>query len=397
MNIANLGKSLIAVAIFLFALATAIYFGNRYSQRGQIDKDSVFCLACLETQYYKTKTWKWESEPDYKKWQQLVYIPADVSMSERALLAKILTNFSNVAVQERFQSEPLAPWADQFFRAWGRARPKLKIRIPYFARIENGKPDWPSEPEQDFFGAVVSDSSANALILISPTQTEFDATLSIVHALFRLFDPANTAEQLDFSPELKNYWLDFRAFICEVELWHLFKRFFESQTLSYYHYQNYSQFWQQIRDGNYFDFFAWTVARSTKSRPLQAVSVFQVLPALQGKMPVQKVDANFEIGTLPEIFSHISGFKYLNKDSSYDGVLFAANLAKNASAHKSKDETLKSLISSMKELVTTRDKNFTSEDPKVIFVKFYEILGEHGVALPKTFAEDFNSNVRGEF
>ncbi len=400
MNIAKVGKSLVAVAIFLFALASAIYFGKKYSQRGQIDKNNVFCLACLENQYYKTKTWKWDTDPNFDQWQQLVYIPADVAISERALLAKILTNFSNVAVQERFKSDPLAQWADQFFRAWGRSRPQLKIRIPYFARIENKIPDWPSEPEQDFFGAAISSSATDeepyALILISPTQTEFDATLSIAHGLFRLFDPAAKSNQLDYSPELKNYWLEFRGFLCEIELWHLFNRFFETPSLSYYHYQNYPQFWQQIRNKNYFDIFNWVVTRNLKSPPLQTISVFQVLPMLQGKMPVQRIDAKFDAATILEIFANLSWFKYLSQDSPYDGLLFAAKLNRQSENSTAKTAMTR-LLSSMQELIKKNDGNFHSDDPQIIFSRFHEALETHGVTLPKTLGEHFNFNVRGEF
>ncbi|OQW50855.1 MAG: hypothetical protein A4S09_11045 [Proteobacteria bacterium SG_bin7] len=399
MNIAKLGKTLIAIAIFLFTVSSAIYFGKKYSQRGQIDKNNVFCLACLEGHYYKTKTWKYPLDLNFAKWSELVFIPSEVSISERALLAKILTNFSNVAAQERFRSEPLAQWADRFFRAWGRTRPQLKIRIPYFARIQNSLPDWPSEPQRDFFGAVLSGPSTDphALILVSSTQTEFDATLSVAHGLFRLFDPAGASTQLDFSPELKNYWLEFRAFICEIELWHLFNRFFEPPTLSYYHYQTYPQLWQKIKNKNYLDIFNWVIEKNLKSIPLQNISAFQVLPLAQGKMQVEKMEANFEIATIPEALAQFSWFKYLKLESPYEGILLAIHFSNESQNSQPKDATLFHLTRAMKEFIFKSDKNFNSDDPQVIFSKFHEYLGENGVTLPKTLTENFNFNVRGEF
>ncbi len=405
MNVARLGRALIAVAVFLFAVSAAIYFGRQYSQRGQVDRNNVFCLACLENHYYRTKAFKWETEPNYDSWQELIYLPADLGISERAMLIKMLTNFSNVAAQTRFKSEPLAAWADQFYRAWGRNRPNLKIRLPYFARIENHQPSWPSEPEHDLFGAVASapiNKEIFGLILIAPTQTEFDATLSLAHSLFLLFDPAARTLQDQLKPILLEHWLNFRAYIAEIELWHLFNRYFESTKLSYYHYHKYPGLWQQLKDKNYFGVFAWMIERAAEENHFTDVRYFEVLPALQGKMPVQSLAAKntaaksfvdlFNLEVSP--FSAISWPQFFSPDTPFDGLLLATRLRR----HENKKENfLSDLLAQMNEFIKKKDPNFHNERADIVFSRFYEILGADGVLLPERLSEKINPNIRGEF
>jgi hypothetical protein len=233
----------------------------------------------------------------------------------------------------------------------------------------------------------------NPFIPNPPTQTEFDATLTVAHALFRLFDPAHAYRDLDFSRELKNHWLEFRAYLVEITLWHLFNRYFESADLSYYHFQNYPLFWQQIQDGNYYQIWRWMIERSTKNSRIAVVedSYFYVLPPLQGKMPVEPSPLLTAGGS--EVFERMWN-EILKKGPVYDGILVGAKILETKA---DKQNILERLNSDMKTYLATMNPNFHNDNPEVVFKLFYEALGKNGVTLPEELNQEMNPFIRGEF
>lgn len=393
----------------LFVISGSIFL-SRNQDNGRIGNEDVFCLACLESHYYKTKTFDFKTPPNWSNYNQLVYIPADLGISERSLLIKILHTFASTVNNDKTKNNSLAPLAAQFFSTWGKFRPQIKLRLPYFATFENNQPKWPTPPIPSYFGSVLSwrtDNSPFALLLLSPVQTEMDVTLSLAHALFRLFDPFIKTDRFPKTPLLANYWAEYRALLLELHLWKLFSILVEPNKISQYRFAEYKRLEQFLDNKDYYSIYIWMVNHKNDFFHTTHTDVWLAQPTFKNKTPLELVknitppategSSNIFSDLFPQANQTLGAFKwtqFFSKDSPYDGLLIGVDIKQEASPST---ELILKLNQEMIAYIKQQNPNYHNDITKQVFEEFVNSIGIEAISLPQNLADEMNLDIKGDF